>query len=157
MFDNASELSGYFYVKTIVLHNHSPEYRVLDHLSSTEKEIILLEREIKKLNEEINNCDKKIRELKNERSKRQWKITMKNKINAKKKKEEKLRGLRELPAIESEFHRYYGFDGYSEKNEVAYNNIYLTTVDKLVFFRVFYFTNNNRDIVYYFILLCISQ
>ena len=124
MFDNASELSGYFYVKTIVLHNHSPDYRVLDHLSKTEEQIILLEREINSLTEEINACNQNIKDMQNKKSIQQWKITKKNKEMAKKKKEEKLKKLRELPAIESEFHRSYGFTGYSEKNESAYDKAY---------------------------------
>ena len=124
MFDNASEVSGYFYVKTIVLHNHSPDYRVLDHLSKTEEQIILLEREINSLTEEINACNQNIKDMQNKKSIQQWKITKKNKEMAKKKKEEKLRELRELPAIESEFHRSYGFNGYSEKNEIAYDKAY---------------------------------
>ena len=86
MFDNASELSGYFYVKTIVLHNHSPDYRVLDHLSKTEEQIILLEREINSLTEEINACNQKIKDMQNKKSIQQWKITKKNKEMAKKKR-----------------------------------------------------------------------
>ena len=94
--ENANERSGLFYVKKLVLHNHSPESRVYDKLSKTEVKMILLERDVNRLTEEINSCNQKIKELKNKSCRVKYEQTRRNKVNEKKRKEEMLKIMKKI-------------------------------------------------------------